>query len=403
MMKKHQKLEREVLGHQTQIDKMLAVGEGLISQEHHCQGSVASRCKELKDGWKVLNEKVLEKRKRLEKVSKSQTFLSEANEIEAWINEKINVVSQSDLGKDEDAAIKLLAKHKATELEVDTYVGFVTELDRQGKKIVASSQDEDAGIIATKLADINSLMNNLKEVMVDRCRKLIDSKNCQEFYRESYQFLEWIGEQMITAQSDDYGQDYEHLLLVQSKFKDFKCFVDSHSDRFNQLETFANRLKQTAQVEEVQERWSSVTTAWKRLNEVILGRDQKLAAAAQIHKFNRDVAEALSRILEKHSIIAIDDVGRDLPSVQSLLRKHEGFENDLVALESQLQVLIDDSARLQNEYPGGNAQHILKQQELGPSQLDQSAGKSLASKGTSSLLFCSAEIHLSRQGLGTMV
>lgn len=364
MMKKHQKLEREVLGHQTQIDKMLAIGEGLISQEHHCQGSVASRCKELKDAWKILNEKVLEKRKRLEKVSKSQTFISEANEIEAWINEKINVISQSDFGKDEDAAIKLLAKHKAIELEVDTYGGFVTELDRQGKKLVSSVEEASAEIISKKMNDIKSLMSSLKELMVDRCKKLIDSKSCQEFFRESYQFLEWIGEQMITAQSDDYGQDYEHLLLVQSKFKDFKCFVDSHSDRYNQLETFASRLKQTALAEQVQERWTNGVVSWKKLNEVIEGRNQKLAAAAQIHKFNRDVAEALSRILEKHSIIAIDDVGRDLPSVQSLLRKHEGFENDLVALESQLQVLIDDSARLQNEYPGGNAEHILKQQEL---------------------------------------
>lgn len=364
MMKMHQKLEREVLGHQTQIDKMLAIGEALISQEHHCQGSVASRCKELKDAWKVLNEKVLEKRKRLEKLSKCQTFLSEANEIEAWISDKIDFLRQSDLGKDEDAAIKLLAKHKATELEVDTYVGFVSELDRHGKKLVGSLEESDAEVIRMKIDDINSLMTSLKLLLVDRCKKLIDSKSYQEYYRESYQFLEWVREQLVTAQSDDYGKDYEHLLVVQSKFKDFMLFVDSHLDRYTQLESFAIRLKSTDHAENAQKQWENVAASWKELNEVIIARDQKLIAAAQIHKFNRDVAEALSRIIEKQSIIAVDDVGRDLPSVQGLLRKHEGFENDLVALESQLQVLIDDSARLRNEYPGGNADHILKQQEL---------------------------------------
>ena len=68
-------------------------------------------------------------------------------------------------------------------------------------------------------------------------------------------------------------------------------------------------------------------------------RDQKLEAAGKIHRFNRDVAENLARIQEKYQAIP-DDLGKDVNSVQSLLRKHEGFENDLVALEAQLQVSI---------------------------------------------------------------
>ena len=64
------------------------------------------------------------------------------------------------------------------------------------------------------------------------------------------------------------------------------------------------------------------------------------------------LGEALSRIQEKEAILQNRDVGRDTKSVQSLIRKHEAFENDLVALEAQLQVLIDDSAALQTKYPG---------------------------------------------------
>jgi len=35
-----------------------------------------------------------------------------------------------------------------------------------------------------------------------------------------------------------------------------------------------------------------------------------------------------------------------------------------VVLVSQLQVLIDDAARLQQAYPGGNAEHIASQQAM---------------------------------------
>ena len=85
----------------------------------------------------------------------------------------------------------------------------------------------------------------------------------------------------------------------------------------------------------------------------------------QVNYFTpRDVSEALSRIAEKSAIVSSKDMGRDLKAVQSLIRKHEAFENDLVALEAQLQVLIDDSASLQSRYPDQNASQIAKQQQI---------------------------------------
>ena len=103
--------------------------------------------------------------------------------------------------------------------------------------------------------------------------------------------------------------------------------------------------------------------AWNRLSDEVDARDQKLQGAGEIHRFNRDVEDALSRIQEKYTSIP-EDRGKDLKAVQSYMKKHEGFENDLVALEAQLQVLIDDSARLQEAYPGGNAEQIAQQQAI---------------------------------------
>lgn len=80
--------------------------------------------------------------------------------------------------------------------------------------------------------------------------------------------------------------------------------------------------------------------AWKQLMDVLESREQRLNAAGEIHRFHRDVADALSRIQDKDAAIS-DDLGRDLNSVLTLIRKHEGFENDLVALEAQLQVSYD--------------------------------------------------------------
>ena len=47
----------------------------------------------------------------------------------------------------------------------------------------------------------------------------------------------------------------------------------------------------------------------------------------------RDADETISWINEKDSVLSSDDFGKDLASVQTLQRKHEGIERDLAALE----------------------------------------------------------------------
>lgn len=45
-------------------------------------------------------------------------YLSEVNDVESWINEKMQLVSNKDYGKDENAADKLLTKHKVCSMQI---------------------------------------------------------------------------------------------------------------------------------------------------------------------------------------------------------------------------------------------------------------------------------------------
>lgn len=81
------------------------------------------------------------------------------------------------------------------------------------------------------------------------------------------------------------------------------------------------------------------SVSWQSLLQMLSAREQKLNGAGEIHRFHRDVNEALFRIQDKNAALS-SEMGKDLNSALALQRKHEGFENDLVALEAQLQVLI---------------------------------------------------------------
>ena len=45
-------------------------------------------------------------------------YYSEANEADAWMNEKAGIASSQDYGKDEDAATKALTKHNVSNTTV---------------------------------------------------------------------------------------------------------------------------------------------------------------------------------------------------------------------------------------------------------------------------------------------
>jgi spectrin beta len=58
------------------------------------------------------------------------------------------------------------------------------------------------------------------------------------------------------------------------------------------------------------------------------------------------------------------DLGRDVPSVHALTRKHDAFCSELAALDPSLQALLAEGVRLASAYPGGNAEHLQQQQAV---------------------------------------
>lgn len=95
-----------------------------------------------------------------------------------------------------------------------------------------------------------------------------------------------------------------------------------------------------------------------------LNRQEKLFGAHEIQRFNRDADETVAWITEKDVVLSSDEFGRDLASVQTLQRKHEGVERDLAALEDKVMTLGQEAARLCGIHPDHADQIKAKHQEI---------------------------------------
>ncbi|XP_049277717.1 spectrin beta chain, non-erythrocytic 1 isoform X2 [Anopheles funestus] len=363
LSKKHKKLEAEIEGHQPMINKTLTSAENLINQNHPEKAKVKELCNSLEKAWADLQDQSAERSRKLELSLKAQQYLSEAGEIETWLGERNNVLRSSDYGRDRDSATKLLTKHKVIELELDTYSGIVSEMGHTASAMIAAKHP-DSKVIGAKQQLIEKMLKSLQRLAGQRQLRLMESLYRHEYFVESAELEQWIKEQEQAVNSEDYGHDYEHLLILQNKFDDLKHRIEVGAERFNQCENFAKKLigGDSPYVSEIEKRQELLSIAWQHLLEQLDAREKKLHAAGEIHRFHRDAAEALFRIQDKNAALS-SELGKDLNSALALARKHEAFENELVPLEAQLQVLVDDSLRLQTKYPGDNAKAIAAEQE----------------------------------------
>ncbi|CAK1587955.1 unnamed protein product [Parnassius mnemosyne] len=364
--KKHAKLRAELLGRRPLIERVLAQGRTLIDEDHPQKKKIKQLCSELEEAYEKVSRAAEERASRLEAALKAQQFMHEALEVDSWLADKAAALASADVGNDRHRATQLLTRHKAVELELDTYAAIVAEMGHAAAGMAAAGHPEGDALLARHQLLADSLAR-LQRLAQQRQSALVESVCRHEYLAESAELESWIQEQYAAASSEDYGQDYEHLLILRSKFDELRHRVESGAERFNQCEELAKKLlaSDSPYIADIERRQEALGDSWQRLVEQIGSRGQRLHAAGEIHRFHRDAGELVARAADKAAKLATPQPPRDLRAAEALLRDHETVESDLLAIDAQMQVLQEEGARLQKLCPGGNEQQIaLRQRAL---------------------------------------
>uniref|UniRef100_A0A8C0HQ07 Spectrin alpha chain, non-erythrocytic 1 n=1 Tax=Buteo japonicus TaxID=224669 RepID=A0A8C0HQ07_9AVES len=300
------------------------------------------------------------RRQKLEDSYRFQFFQRDADELEKWIQEKLQIASDENY-KDPSNLQGKLQKHQAFEAEVQANSGAIIKLDETGNQMINESH-----FASETIRELHRLWELLLEKMREKGVKLLQAQKLVQYLRECEDVLDWINDKEAIVTSEELGQDLEHVEVLQKKFEEFQTDLAAHEERVNEVNQFAGKLIQEQHPEEelIKSKQDEVNASWQRLKGLALQRQGKLFGAAEVQRFNRDVDETISWIKEKGQLMASDDFGRDLASVQALLRKHEGLERDLAALEDKVKALCAEADRLQQSHPINASQIQVKREEL---------------------------------------
>merc|ERR1719391_1739775 len=190
--------------------------------------------------------------------------------------------------------------------------------------------------------------------------KLDDALKLFCLNREVDDLEQWIAEREVVAGSHELGQDYDHVMLLIERFREFAKDTESvGTERVAAVNEIADSLISVGHTDAATiAQWKdSLNDAWADLLELIDTRNQMLEASRELHKYFHDCKDVLSRILEKQNSMS-DELGRDGASVSALQRKHQNFLQDLHSLQTQVEAIREDSGKLQAAYAGEKAMEI---------------------------------------------
>ncbi|VDP23499.1 unnamed protein product [Soboliphyme baturini] len=192
--------------------------------------------------------------------------------------------------------------------------------------------------IAIRQSQIDKSYAGLQDLCQERRQRLEGTLQLYNLHRQIDDLLQWIAEREVVAGSHELGQDYEHVQMLQERFRQFAKDTESiGSERVSKANQECDMLMSMHHPDApTVALWKdNLNEAWENLLELIDTRTQMLEASRKLHKFFHDCRDTLSRIMAKtHSMP--EELGRDASSVAKLQRKHQNFLTDLMSLENQL-------------------------------------------------------------------
>lgn len=348
LIKKHEDFDKAINGHEEKIAALQVLADQLTAQNHYASKQIDDKRKSVLERWQHLKEGLIDKRSRLGDEQTLQLFSRDADEIENWIAEKLQLATEESY-KDPANIQSKHQKHQAFEAELAANADRIQSVLAMGGNLIDKKQcsgSEDA--VQKRLSQIADQWEYLTQKTTEKSLKLKEA-NKQRTYIAAVKDLDfWLGEVESLLTSEDAGKDLSSVQNLMKKQQLVEADVQAHEDRIKDMNTQADSLVESGQFDSagIQEKRQSINERYERVRNLAAHRQARLNEALTLHQFFRDIADEESWIKEKKLLVGSDDYGRDMTGVQNLKKKHKRLEAELGSHEPAIQAVQEAGEKL---------------------------------------------------------
>uniref|UniRef100_A0A8C9UTX8 Spectrin alpha chain, erythrocytic 1 n=2 Tax=Marmotini TaxID=337730 RepID=A0A8C9UTX8_SPEDA len=360
LLKKHKRLEGELVAHEPAIQNVLDMAEKLGDKDAVGQEEIQERLAQFVQHWEKLKELAKDRGLRLEESLQFLQFMENAEEEETWMSEKAAMVAQGDSGDTLAATQNILKKHEALTNDFTIHETRVQNVCAQGEDILSKEEIQNKEKISAKIQVLSEKVPSLANAIEAWKLQLEDNYVFQQFNWKADVVESWIAEKEMSLKTKFNGEDLTAFLTLLAKQDTLDFSLQSfQQEQLAEITELKDQLvaAQHSQSKAIEERHDALQRRWEQLLEASAAHREKLLEkqlplqkaeelfmefahkASAFNNWCENVEEDLSQPVHCVSLQEVRQLQKEHEAfLASLAGAQEDF-NYLVALDKQIKAL----------------------------------------------------------------
>ncbi|XP_015783267.1 spectrin beta chain isoform X3 [Tetranychus urticae] len=352
LISKNKALEDELGAHEHQLLNVIRAGEDLIQAGHFGAEEISQRIKEIEEMWDKLKELQALRTTRLTEAIEYHQFFTDADDVDAYMQDSFKLISSEDVGFDEPHAQALSKKHNEATEELKKHEAVIESLKDQARNLGIA--DRDAPEVLERLATIDARHKELNELSKKRKSRLNDAISLFKLFTEADGVEQWIAEKEKMLDSMSLNRDMEDIEVMKHRFETFDQEMNANASKVAAVNQIARQLLtvEHPDSEKIVSRQNQLNQRWAELRDKAEKKREEIDSAHGVQTYHIECRETITWIEEKTKLLqATEELGDDLTGIMTLQRRLSGMERDLAAIEDKLNTLEQESEKIRADHP----------------------------------------------------
>ncbi|OCT81678.1 spectrin beta chain, non-erythrocytic 1 isoform X1 [Xenopus laevis] len=339
-IKRHEDFLTTMDANEEKIQGLLESGRKLIEEQNINSEKIQEKVTSVDERHKKNRKAASEVLTRLKDNRDLQHFLQDCQELTLWINEKM--LTAQDVSYDEARNLhSKWQKHQAFMAELASNKDWLDKIDKEGQELM-SEKPELEPVVREKLDSLHKLWNDLESTTQSKAQCLFDANRAELFTQSCSALESWLQNLESQLQSDHYGKDLTSVNILLNKQQMLENQMEVREKELEAIQSQAQALGQEdANIVEVDSKHKDVAGKFSMLRAPLNERRKLLLASKEGHQFNRDLEDEILWVKEKMPMAISTDHGKDLPTVQLLIKKNQTLQKEILGHQPRIDDILE--------------------------------------------------------------
>ncbi|CAI4227013.1 unnamed protein product [Auanema sp. JU1783] len=336
LLERHQEYRTEIDSRSATFHAFEQFGNQLLNNKHYASEDIAKRLAGVNSARKGLEDAWVARRTVLDECLELQLFYRDCEQADTWMSAREAFLAQED--PTGDNVESLIKKHEDFDKAINSQQEKIGALQQFANQLI-NSNHYDKSAVANKINQILDRWERLKSALIEKRSKLGESQTLQQFSRDADEIENWIAEKFQIAQEENY-RDPTNIQQKHQKQQAFQAELQANADRIATIITAGQNLIDSAKCaggeEAVSARLKALNDQWELLVKTTNEKSYRLKEANKQKSFMAAVKDLEFWLGEVEILLQSEDFGKDLASIENLLKKHQLLEADISAHQDRV-------------------------------------------------------------------